>query len=177
MFSIGDLSRGGKSRQTNKAYDHDFSAHKKLTPFGMLLPATSESHIWFSTSKVTADFMVDRLEEVWSKLNEKYRPHTLVINVDNGPECSGSRTQWLKHLVYFSQRIGVKIKLAYYHSYHRKYNPIERLLGVLENHWRGDLLSTEEKSLGLARSMTYKLIRPVVKIVRKVYQLGVTLNK
>jgi hypothetical protein len=103
--------------------------------------------------------------------------HTLVINVDNGPECSGSRTQWLKRLVNFSQREGVKIRLAYYPPYHSKYNPVERLWGVLENHWRGELLTTIEKTLGLARSMTYKLIHPVVKIVRKIYPLGVTVNK
>jgi hypothetical protein len=103
--------------------------------------------------------------------------HTLVINVDNGPECSGSRIQWLKRLVDFSQREGVKIRLAYYPPYHSKYNPVERLWGVLENHWRGELLTTIEKTLGLARSMTYKLIHPVVKIVRKIYPLGVTVNK
>jgi len=177
VVNIGELSRGGKSRQINKAYDHDFSVNEKLTPFGMLLPATSESYIWFSTSKVTADFMVDRLEEVWPKLNKKYCPHTLVINVDNGPECSGSRTQWLKRLVNFSQQAGVKIRLAYYPPYHSKYNPVERLWGVLENHWRGELLSTVEKTLGLARSMTYKLIHPVVKIVKKNYPLGVTVDK
>jgi transposase len=177
VVDVGDFARGGKSRKTNKAYDHDFSVHEKLIPFGMLLPATSESYIWFSTSKVTADFMVDRLEDVWPKLNKKYSPHTLVINVDNGPEYSGSRTQWLKRLVDFSQREGVKIRLAYYPPYHSEYNPLERLWGVLENHWRGELLTTIEKTLGLARSMTYKLIHPVVKIVRKVYPLGVTVKK
>ena len=38
--------------------------------------------------------------------------------------------------------------LAYYPPYHSKYNPIERLWGILENHWNGEVLDTEEKILG-----------------------------
>ena len=57
-------------------------------------------------------------------------PSTLVINADNGPENSGSRSQWLKRLVQFSARFGVKVQLAYYPPYHSKYNPIERVFGV-----------------------------------------------
>jgi len=62
---IGEFSRGGKSRQKQKAWDHDFEKGEKLVPFGILLPKTKESFMWFSSSKVTADFMVDRLEEFW----------------------------------------------------------------------------------------------------------------
>lgn len=50
-----------------------FYADEKLVPFGMLLPRTGESYLWCTKSKVTADFMVDRLEEIWPKLDEKYR--------------------------------------------------------------------------------------------------------
>jgi len=177
VVNIGQFSRGGKSRHPCKAYDHDFAPDEKLTPFGILLPQSGESYLWFATSKVTADFMVDRLEEVWPKLKDQYRPHTLVINADNGPECSGSRTQWLKRLVEFGASAGVTIQLAYYPPYHSKYNPVERLWGVLENHWRGELLESVEKTLGLARSMTYRAIKPMVKLVRKAYKSGVTLTK
>ncbi len=93
VVKIGNFSRGGKSRQVNKAYDHDFSAGETLTPFGIFLPQTAESHIWFLTSKVTADFMVDQLQEVWPKLKEKFSLDTLVINADNGPKCSSRRSQ------------------------------------------------------------------------------------
>ncbi|HIE01648.1 MAG TPA: hypothetical protein EYP59_15380 [Thiotrichaceae bacterium] len=30
--------------------------------------------------------------------------------------------------------------LAYYPPYHSKYNPVERVWGVLENYWKGDIL-------------------------------------
>ena len=121
--------------------------------------------------------MVDRLEEIWPKLDKKYKPHTLVINADNGTECSGLRTQWLKRLYEFSQSTGTTIELAYYPPYHSKYNPVERLWGVLENHWRGELLDTVEKTLGLARTMVYRSIKPAVKFIKKTYKSGVSLSK
>ena len=55
--------------------------------------------------------------------------------------------------------------------------PVERLWGVLENHWRGELLDSVEKTLGLARSMAYKGIHPVVRKVKKSYKAGVSLSK
>ncbi|WP_419582763.1 ISAzo13-like element transposase-related protein [Thiolapillus sp.] len=58
-----------------------------------------------------------------------------------------------------------------------KYNPVERLWGVLENHWRGELLDSVEKTLDLARSMAYKGIHPVVRKVKKSYKAGVSLSK
>ena len=171
---IGNFSRGGQSRQHERALDHDFGAKQKLTPFGVFLPETKENFFWMATSKVTADFMVDRLEELFPKLLERCSGmETLVINADNGCESSGSRTQWLKRFVEFSNVYGIAVQLAYYPPYHSKYNPVERSWGVLENHWRGQILGSIEKAVGLARSMTYAGVKPVVKLVRKVYQSGV----
>jgi len=174
---IGPFSRGGKSRCPEAACDHDFDPETTLTPFGILLPQRAESYLWFSSTKVTADFMVDRIEEMWSKIDPAERPHTLVINADNGPENNGRRTQWLHRLVEFSNDQGITIELAYYPPYHSKYNPVERLWGILENHWRGELLTSEEKTLGLARTMTYKGNRPTVRKITKVYKAGVSLTK
>lgn len=175
---MGGFSRGGYNRQHEKGLDHDFGAKEKLTPFGIFLPETKESFFWMATSRVTADFMIDRLEELLPKLRERCPElETLVINADNGCESSGSRTQWLKRLVDFSRRHGIGIQLAYYPPYHSKYNPVERCWGVLENHWRGEVLGSVAKVLGLARSMTYSGIKPVVKLVRRVYLNGVKPSK
>ncbi|MCU7879343.1 MAG: hypothetical protein KZQ60_01245 [Candidatus Thiodiazotropha sp. (ex Lucinoma aequizonata)] len=95
---VRPFSRSGYSRQLERACDHDFSPEATLTPFGILLPKTGDNHLWFSQSKVTADFMVDRLEEMMSQWKKRFALHTLVINADNGPESSGRRTQWLKRL-------------------------------------------------------------------------------
>ena len=80
--------------------------------------------------------MVDRDAELWPKI-QKHFPGVdrLVINADNGPESNtGQRTGWLKRFADFSDTIGIRIELAYYPPYHSKYDPIERLWGVLENH-------------------------------------------
>lgn len=175
---VGELARGGKSRQKQKALDHDFKALETLVPFGIFLPETKENFMWFSTSKVTADFMVDRLDELLPSLKERCpQMKTLVINADNGPESSGRRTQWLKRLVDLVHEHNITIKLAYYPPYHSKYNPIERCWGVLENHWNGELLDSVQKTVGLARSMTYAGIKPVVRLVRTVYKTGVKLGR
>jgi len=107
-----------------------------------------------------------------------YDVESLVINADNGPESSGQRTQWLKRLVDLSDATGIRVELAYYPPYHSKYNPVERLWGVLENHWRGELLTSVEKVLGFARTMTYRKVLPAtVKLVRKVYPKKARLTK
>ena len=100
--------------------------------------------------------MVDRLAEMVHRWKQQFGLHTLVINADNGPESSGRRTQWLKRLVELADSHNLTIQLACYPPYHSKYNPVERLWGVLENHWRGEIIDTVNKALGLARSMTYR---------------------
>ena len=95
----------------------------------------------------------------------------------NGPESNGRRTQWLKRLVALSDAYQLDIQLAYYPPYHSKYNPVERLWGVLENHWRGEIIDSVEKALGLARSMTYRHLKPSVRKVCKVYRKGVSVAK
>ena len=174
---IGPFSRGGYSRQGEKACDHDFQAHTVLTPFGILLPQSGEQHLWFAQGNVTADFMVDRLEEMVPRWQQRWGVHTLVINADNGVESSGRRTQWLKRLVELAEAYHLTIQLAYYPPYHSKYNPVERLWGVLENHWRGEIIDTVDKALGLARSMTYRGIKPTVRKVTRVYCKGITVAK
>lgn len=87
-----------------------------------------------------------------------------MINADNGPENSGVRTQWLRRLAEFSARNNVTVQLACYPPYHSKYNPVERVFGVLENHWNGDPLLTIGHALGMAGSMTYKGVHPSVSL-------------
>ena len=174
---VGPFSRGGYSRQGENACDHDFQPETTLTPFGILLPQTGGNHLWFSHSKVTADFMVDRLEEMVPRWQRSFDLHTLVINADNGPESNGHRTQWLKRLVELSDAHQLTIQLAYYPPYHSKYNPVERVWGVLENHWRGEIIDTVDKALGLARSMTYRGLKPTVRKVTKVYRKGISVTK
>ena len=70
IVPIGNLSRGGKSRRAHHAMDHDFEPDSKLTPFGVHRPDTAETWLYFSTGSVTADFMADRLNELWPGLKK-----------------------------------------------------------------------------------------------------------
>ncbi|MCU7882068.1 MAG: hypothetical protein KZQ66_08095 [Candidatus Thiodiazotropha sp. (ex Lucinoma aequizonata)] len=100
-----------------------------------------------------------------------------MINTDNGPESSGRHIQWLKRLTELSDTHQFTIQLAYYPPYHSKYNPLERLWGVLENQWQGEILDSIDKALSLARSMTYRGIKSTVRKVTKFYRKGVTVAK
>jgi hypothetical protein len=70
VLAIGDLSRGGKSRQGEQTLDHDSAPECKVTPFGLFRPDTSETWLYFTSGPVTADFMVDRLQELWPGLKK-----------------------------------------------------------------------------------------------------------
>jgi len=174
---IGPFSRGGKSRQRKKASDHDFAPEEILNLYGIFLPALGESFFNFTNRKATADFIADCLENLWPELLARFKLHTLVINMDNGPENSGRRTQFIKRMVEFADTNLVTVRLAYYPPYHSKYNPIERIWGILENHWRGELLTTVEKTLGLARTMKRKGQSPIVQFFEGDYPNGIKLSK
>jgi len=175
---VGDYSRGGLTRIIVKALDHDFNPEEKMTPFGIYLPQYHEVYLYFTTSKVTSDFILDCLEDFWLSQKERFaQVKTLVLNLDNGPENNSRRTQFMKRITDFVDHFQTTIHLAYYPPYHSKYNPIERVWGVLEQHWNGTLLDTCHTVLKFAQTMTYKGQQPVVKLLKKVYYTGVSLTQ
>ena len=175
--NVGPFSRRGRSRTKTKAADHDFKPEATLTPFGIFLPQYDDLWLYMARSKVTSDFIVDRLEQWWQEVRLRFlNVKTLVINLDNGPENHSRRTQFLKRVVEFARRFGLVVQLAYYPPYHSKYNPIERCWGILEMHWNGSLLDSIEAVVGFAGSMTWKGKHPVVRVVETVYHKGVRLK-
>lgn len=175
---IGPFSRGGKSRVGTTGVDHDFKPDGTLTPFGIFEPRSGESALFFTDSKVSSDFMVDCLEQWIEERAETLTAiRTLVLDLDNGPENSGQRSQWLWRILLLAQKYQWVIVLAYYPPYHSKYNPIERLWGILENYWRGELLDSEAAVLGYAANMTYCGHHPRVHRNRKPYSKGVRRTK
>ena len=83
----------------------------------------------------------------------------------------------MKRMTQFADASGVTVKLAYYPPYHSKYNPIERVWGVLEQHWNGSLLERVEAVLGFARTMKWKGGQAEVHLVERTYQTGVALTQ
>jgi transposase len=175
--NIGPFSRRGRSRTGTKAADHDFKPEATLTPFGIFLPQYDD--LWFdmARSRITSDFIADRLEPWWQEVRLRFLSvKTLVINLDNGPENHSRRTQFLKRIVEFARKYGLQVQLAYYPPYHSKSNPIERCWGILEMHWNGSLLDSIGAALGFARSMTWKGKHPIVRVVETAYATGVRLK-
>lgn len=179
-LKIGDFSRGGKSRkkEAEKASDHDMNVLAKLSPFGILNVLTGALMIIFGTSAETSDFIADCIE-LWWKSNKSAYTHIkeLVINLDNGPSLAGTRTQFIKRMTEFADNTGLKIRLVYYPPYHSKYNSVERCWGILEEHWNGEILNSIDKAVKWAKTMTWKGIKPIVKLWKKVYKKKVFLTK
>jgi hypothetical protein len=177
--NIGDYSRGGKTRGDARAADHDMGCEEKYTPFGIVDENAGVLHLTFGSSFKTSDFVVDSLMTWWENtpVCERITIAHIQIKVDNGPESSGVRTQFLKRMVEFADHTSKSIQLLYYPPYHSKYNPIERCWGILEKHWNGAKLVTVETMLEWAKSMTWKGIQPMVNLSKTVYHKGISLSK
>ena len=172
------LSRGGFNRVEVKALDHDFRPDEKVTPVGVFLPQYNQLYIFLVSGSVTSDTIADCIHCVWTTIANRFTLiQTLVINQDNGPECHSRRTQFMNRMLHLADQFQLNIQLAYYPPYHSKYNPIERVWGVLENYWNGNLLDSVETVLHFAQNMTYNGIHPIVEIVKKTYLTGVKLTK
>lgn len=180
VLKLGELSRRGRSRSKEavKAQDKDLDVKGKLVPFGILEVQSGEFTILFGTSRETSDFLVDCLELWWEQRKASFSHiRELVINLDNGPELASQRTQFIKRITEFADRSGLEIHLVYYPPYHSKYNPVERVWGILEQHWNGALLVNRETAIAWAKSMTWKGISPIVQVLEKVFETGVKVAK
>ncbi len=134
--------------------------------------------ILFGTSRETSDFIADCLEQWWTTNQDRFgHLRELVINLDNGPNNSSFRTQFIKRMVEFADRHNLQIVLVYYPPYHSKYNPIERCWGILEEHWNGTLLNTVDTVLEWTRTMTWKGVCPIVTLLDQTYETGVRIAK
>ena len=69
---MGSFSRGGKSRVPTFACDHDYQPQSKLIPYGIFLPELDELFMYFTSSRVTADFIVDVLERWWINVKTRF---------------------------------------------------------------------------------------------------------
>jgi hypothetical protein len=175
---VGEFDRGGTTRIPTVALDHDFDATTTLIPYGIFLPEFNELSLFFVSSKLTADCIVDLIEQWWEQSKDRFTHiRNLVINQDNGPENHSRRTQFMHRIVEFAKQSQLNLQLAYYPPYHSKYNLVERTFGWLEQHWNGSLLDTVETVLHFAKTLTFKGKQPVVTLVETVYKTGVKLTQ
>ncbi len=175
-INVGEYSRRGRSRcvEPVKALDHDMCPKEKLIPGGILEPVTGRSFLFFGTSCKTSDFIIDGLLLWWEERKQELCGlKQLFINVDNGPECSGRRTQFLLRLTEFADMTGLCIRIIYYPPYHSKYNSIERYWAGIEKSWNGYLLDTVGTVLSRAGNFIWKGLRAVTRLLDAPYEKGV----
>lgn len=177
--NIGDYSRGGQTRGDHRAGDHDMGCQEKYIPCGIVDEDTGQLYINFGSSYKTSDFIADTLGAWWGNLETEQQQEIdlIQLKMDNGPESSGVRTQFLKRMVEFTEQTGKSLHLLYYPPYHSKYNPIERCWGILELHWNGTKLIDVETMLAWAKSMTWKGLQPIVELSKNIYKKGISLTK
>jgi hypothetical protein len=176
---VGCFSRKGTSRVLCEALDHDHAPDAVVLPLGILHPASGRLWIYVIPSPATADAIMDGIEMWWAE-NRSLFPGSvkrLVINQDNGPENNSRRSQFMERIIQFVDQAKLDVRLAYYPPYHSKYNPVERCWGALEKFWNGSVLDTVAAVVGFASNMTWRGMRPVVKLVETVYKKGVSLSK
>ena len=71
----------------------------------------------------------------------------------------------MKQMIKFRDRYQLNIHLVYYPPHHRTYNPVERVWGILENHGNGTLLTDRKPAIEWAKTMTWKGISAIVKML------------
>lgn len=175
---VGDYSRRGQSRglAAVKAWDHDMRPKEKLVPGGILESVTGRSFLFFGNSNKTSDFMVDGLLLWWAERKDALSHlKQLVVNMDNGPECSGRRTQFLHRMTEFADSTGLVIRLIYYPPYHSKYNGIERYWAGLEKSWNGYLLDSVPTILSRAGNFVWRGMQTTARLLDALYEKGVKL--
>ena len=122
----------------------------------------------------TSDFIVDCLENLWEDRKDQHTHiRELVINLDHGLELGSGRRQFIKRMIEFVDRYQLNIHLVYYPPYHRTYNPVERVWGILNNHWNGMLLTDRKPAIEWAKTMTWKGISAIVKVLAGTCETGV----
>jgi transposase len=147
-----------------------------LVPFGVLVLLTGALTLVFGGAE-TSDFWVDALQVWWRGIRAQYRGiRHLLIYLDNGPQNSGRRRQFLKRMVQFADWSGLVVRLVYYPPYHSKYNRIERCWSALEKKWNGVLLNCWEVIRACALRMTWKGAHPVVERLTKTYAKKVSVS-
>jgi hypothetical protein len=178
--AVGPYCRRGRCRARTplQAADHDMHPESKVVPFGILEVDSGQLFLSLGLSRETSDFIADGLEDWW---HERRAAHAgvrkIVIELDNGPEVQSHRTQFMKRLVEFVDQYQIEIELVYFPPYHSKYNPVERCWSALERHWNGALLINVNAVVEWAKRMTWKGIRPIVRLVNTAYETGKRLSK
>jgi hypothetical protein len=110
--NIGAFARGGYPRGAPKASAHDLGGKEKYIPCGIVDEAPAQRSVPFGRSSKTSAVIVDTLAAGWQRRSatEQSARDGVQINMDNGSESRGVRTQFLQRLVQFVDTIGKPLR-------------------------------------------------------------------
>ena len=97
---MGDCARGGVTRGAKRASDHARGGEEQYRPCGSVAEESAELHLTFGSSEKTRAFIVETIDATWNARDAQEQAETSLIQIkrENGPESSGSRTQFLYRL-------------------------------------------------------------------------------
>jgi hypothetical protein len=183
--TVGEFSRGGERRAAEavRAADHDMHPSAVLVPFGVpevSRGATPVHQPWvlFGHSRETSDFLADGLERWWAERKAAHPGVTrLHVELDNGPgggqlaDAVADAGDGVRRPAPGDGRAGVPAAVP------QPVQPDRAVLGILERHWNGALLSSVADVPRWAGSMTWRGVRPIIRETTAVYERGVPLTK
>jgi Rhodopirellula transposase DDE domain len=139
-------------------------------PWGSVDAESGEVRSPFGRASKTRDVIVDT-RAAWGQAREEpdqaavERRH---IKMENGPESSGGRTQFLPRMVQWADQSGQPLQGRYSPPSHRTYTPLARCWGIVEVRGPGPKLVEVQTRLAWAKGMTWKGSHPVGQLRRKV---------
>ena len=149
---IGEFSRGGLTRGDNRASDHDRGCTEKYVPCGIVDEERGALTITFGSSSKTSDFIVDTIAAQWDAMHDQEKADTSLIQItmDNGPESSGRRTQFLSRMVQRADVINKPIQLLYYPPFSQQRQSNRKMLGYLgvEMEWSETARCRDDAGMG-----------------------------
>ncbi len=72
VVKVGEFDLGGQTRTPTISLDHDFNAVMTVTPYGIFLPELDELSLFFISSRLTADCIVDQIEKWWQQNQSRF---------------------------------------------------------------------------------------------------------
>jgi len=179
---VGQFKNPGTvwEREAVAVYDHDFRSLAKgiAVPYGVYNVLANEGHIFVGTSRDTAQFAVDAIEQWWRIQGSQQYPTAtdLLILADSGGSNSSRSRLWKSQLQQkLCDRHGINVTVTHYPPGTSKWNPIEhRLFSEISKNWAGKPLDSYETILKYIRTTkTTTGLKIKAEFVRKKYHTGV----
>ena len=179
---VGDFkNQGGEYRQSGEpeivnAYDFPSLAKGRANPYGVYDLQANEGYVGVGTSRDTAKFAVETIEQWWLRMGREKYPdaHSLYITADGGGSNGSHNRLWKQELQLFADKHALNVYVSHFPPGTSKWNKIEhRMFSAISMNWRGKPLVSLEVIVSLIAATTTKTgLRILADIDRAEYVVG-----